>query len=98
MQLGNEKETFMMGFMKGMELVMLKIVSFYLLLEILFLRKKISINNFSGLCPDGRTFDEHYTIWEIVSKNHLYEGFIVFIFSWKKIVFQIGIYIFSDHL
>ena len=36
---------------------------------------------FSGLCPDGRTFDEHYTIWEIVSKNHLYEGFIVFNFS-----------------
>ena len=86
MQLGNEKETFMMGFMKGMELVMLKIVSFYwyiLLLNYVYWNYHIysQLIIFSGLCPDGRTFDEHYTIWEIVSKNHLYEGFIVFILS-----------------
>ena len=44
---------------------------------------------FSGLCPDGRTFDEHYTIWEIVSKNHLYEGFDVFFFLKKNCISDI---------
>ena len=32
------------------------------------LQFEISIDFFSGVCPDGRTFDEDYTVWEIVSE------------------------------
>ena len=73
-QLGNEKAIYLTAFTN----VSLKILSQSLI--------NAHLNNFgfiSGhgtcdaencLCPDGRTFDEDWTIWEIVRKSRVYHS------------------------